>query len=439
MIKLTKLIVFIITIYPCYLSAQIIIEEPRDSTINETHTIISSRQFLNQNSSGWYGVWYGCGEPEIDKPFIFVEGIDPSLNSTAQEFDEVYLSLRKLYRELMADGFDIIQLDFAKNPQYIERNAMLLVELIEQLQAEMDANGSTHEIVIMGESMGAIITRYALAWMETNNMRHNVKTYISFDGPNQGANVPWGLQHAFIDISGFSLGAVTYTGFFLDFFLNLATDLNPVSYEAAFQLLGSSPLPIAVAHRSQFLLSLNMVNNYPNLCRKIALSNGANDGNTANLTPAGTQLFYFNNIPIGVSLRSYSNPGISIFGIGTRIVHTKYLGGIFPISYHVVPPQIKQWDNAPGGFYDFFHFKQNFITFGIKNLLIEGGVFSFIPLVSALDIQTDDPYFNVKDEISSFQNNFAYTFDNPITPFDAIWCDQLNDCLVLKKVYSLYN
>ncbi|MBY0478850.1 MAG: hypothetical protein K2Q24_14470 [Chitinophagaceae bacterium] len=85
---------------------------------------------------------------------------------------------------------------------YIERNAMLLVKLIQQVNATLLANGSTEKLVIVGPSMGGLISRYALSYMEKQqslgapNMNHNCRVWVSFDSPHDGANISPAAQHS---------------------------------------------------------------------------------------------------------------------------------------------------------------------------------------------------------------------------------------------------
>ncbi|WP_299126757.1 T9SS type A sorting domain-containing protein [uncultured Winogradskyella sp.] len=50
--------------------------------------------------------------------------------------------------------------------------------------------------VVLGQSMGGVIARYALADMEDNpSLDHDTSLYISHDAPHQGANIPLGIQY----------------------------------------------------------------------------------------------------------------------------------------------------------------------------------------------------------------------------------------------------
>ena len=56
--------------------------------------------------------------------------------------------------------------------------------------------------VVIGPSMGGLITRYALAYMEQQlantgdnaKWNHETRLWVSFDAPHQGANIPFGVQ-----------------------------------------------------------------------------------------------------------------------------------------------------------------------------------------------------------------------------------------------------
>jgi hypothetical protein len=77
---------------------------------------------------------------------------------------------------------------------YIERNAMVMVKILLDIKAKLQANGSTEKGILIGPSMGGLITRVALRYMEMNNMSPNIKLWVSLDSPQNGANIPIGFQ-----------------------------------------------------------------------------------------------------------------------------------------------------------------------------------------------------------------------------------------------------
>src|SRR5690606_2160692 len=89
-------------------------------------------------------------------------------------------------------GYDVIYLDFHNGADFMEHNAMLLLELIKRVNFK---KCGSEEIAIIGASMGGQVARFALSYMEQNHISHCVRTTILFDSPNEGANIPIGLQH----------------------------------------------------------------------------------------------------------------------------------------------------------------------------------------------------------------------------------------------------
>lgn len=201
----------------------------------------------------------GLGEYEIfldtndggilDKPIILVDGFDPGDTRTipglyslldfsgsqgnqnladlvrAQGFDVVILNFPSYFRlsdntllnidDATDTNADMVidELDYPGSTlvnggaDFIERNAMLLVDLINILNGPVVDGGKVgdEELVIIGPSMGGLISRYALNFMEEAAQDHETRLWISFDSPHLGANVPLGFQHQF-NFLGFGLG-----------------------------------------------------------------------------------------------------------------------------------------------------------------------------------------------------------------------------------------
>lgn len=166
------------------------------------------------------GVAHSC----IKKPLIFVEGIDfgykdhptgcyggkcGSMGLRDLLRGEIYHPYETKIKDIMESwgpiakapqlidklrkaGYDLIYLDFHNGADYIENNAMLLVELIKRVNF---IKCSKEEISVIGASMGGLVTRFALMYMEKHNIPHCVRTFVSFDAPQNGANIPLGMQH----------------------------------------------------------------------------------------------------------------------------------------------------------------------------------------------------------------------------------------------------
>jgi len=162
------------------------------------------------------------GAEPLLNPVILVDGIDFEDKRKGQAIYGKYLQIAESInypngldhfgKKLRDDNRDLLILNFPNatpenviagkaNPgidggcDYIERNAMTLVRLIQMTKQSMqDPN---QKITIIGPSMGGLIARYALAYMEKHEAEtgtHNCKLFISQDAPHLGANIPIGTQ-----------------------------------------------------------------------------------------------------------------------------------------------------------------------------------------------------------------------------------------------------
>jgi len=238
-----------------------------------------------------------CATKRITKPIIFVDGFDPTNAQHGAElwgkyinrpfkdgnFEDVFLGT-----ELRRMGYDVITFDQEDEGLnrggggFMENNALALAKFLEVLYT---LHGSTIEddYVIVGASMGGLVARYALTWMEHNNTPHHTRLFVSFDSPQLGAQIPVGVQQ-FIDVisqyGGLKgLGAVQ----------NAAVHQT----DAAKQLLvhhssAESETIQSNAYRNIFLNNLNTIGNWPVLCRKIAIVDGNRNGVLKSTTPVPT-------------------------------------------------------------------------------------------------------------------------------------------------------
>ncbi|MEY3398222.1 MAG: hypothetical protein RL220_816, partial [Bacteroidota bacterium] len=152
-----------------------------------------------------YTLWSDDGI--LDKPFIFVEGIDFRndhwpLRNGGFGWDQFrtgaggYLFLEDMtvmFEELREQNYDLILLDFWKGDDWMGDNAMLLVQLIQLVNETKSGN---EPLIVSGASMGGQITRYALRYMELNHIPHCTRLWISLDSPHLGANLPLSLQES---------------------------------------------------------------------------------------------------------------------------------------------------------------------------------------------------------------------------------------------------
>lgn len=154
---------------------------------------------------------YALNDCVIRRPLIIVEGFDSGILGAESIYgEEDYLRFREV--SLFSAGtnlpaeiftYDIIYVNWNKGNDDLRRNAYLLQDIIKWVNAQKAAAGSTTPNVVLGQSMGGVIARYALKDMEdqpganspTSEWNPKTSLFISHDAPHQGANIPLSLQY----------------------------------------------------------------------------------------------------------------------------------------------------------------------------------------------------------------------------------------------------
>ena len=83
---------------------------------------------------------------------------------------------------MRAAGYDVILLQFDHGADRIQNNAKVVVDCVQQAQQR-----TSSPLVVGGVSMGGLVTRYALAYMEAYGLPHNTSTFLTIDTPHRGA------------------------------------------------------------------------------------------------------------------------------------------------------------------------------------------------------------------------------------------------------------
>lgn len=144
----------------------------------------------------------------LQKPLILVEGFESSTqpygNITYEGLasgyiynkgERVYLGMEKLawlYDSLHHAGFDIVHVDFKESKLSVEENAANVLKVLNWVEKQNPTNAS----VIVGASMGGLISRMALLQLEDAGCCMRIAGFGTFDTPHQGAFIPVGLQAA---------------------------------------------------------------------------------------------------------------------------------------------------------------------------------------------------------------------------------------------------
>lgn len=144
-------------------------------------------------------------QSDVRRPFIVAEGYDPgSYALLPAPFNNNYgnTSFYDVYPDLPFEiwqNYDIYYIDWKSSDAGIQYNAALLEHIITQIN-QQNASNNTEMSIIMGQSMGGLIVRYALCDMESRNVPHNCRMFISDDAPHFGANIPIGALYIVKDI-----------------------------------------------------------------------------------------------------------------------------------------------------------------------------------------------------------------------------------------------
>lgn len=160
---------------------------------------ITGKPYGGISTSADIQVHYANGH-SFTMPLIFVEGFDPRIRNDNPKGLVNIQMLKNYAAKLDKYNIDIVYVDWENSEEYIQANANTLIEVIKWLNKEKTLNLPN---IVLGHSMGGIIARYALKKMENEQIRHNVQTYISYDAPHLGANVPIGILYTYYGIKKF--------------------------------------------------------------------------------------------------------------------------------------------------------------------------------------------------------------------------------------------
>lgn len=384
--------------------------------------------------------YFGQGEYEIfldnvdgvlDRPVIVLDGFDPG---DGRGIGALYASLsyggQNLADELRDLGFDIVVLnapnyitdgyEIGGGGDFIQRNAMVLIALIQELNAQKQGD---EELVVLGPSMGGLIARYALAYMEQEGLPHETRLYLSFDSPHRGANIPIALQYLinyFAVVGGDPMAQAT-----VDFVLNSSAAKQMLVDHLSGHLLAGSDLeqdpnlllPAGAPNfRDEFQQELDALG-FPQNVRNVTMINGAVDG--TNIGSPGMEVVNtsievdaLTDIDIALYFTPEAGQNITVTDVAT------YFIGI-PVSTFSAdaqsPGSSDGVDSAPGG------------TGNISAALAGGGgspvlqefidalnqdEYSFIPTMSALAIDTDNWHGPADLAASPFDNIEASTINS---------------------------
>jgi len=368
---------------------------------HETLPITATIPYLGSYGSGEAYIYLSDSHTSLTEPVIVIEGFDPD---NAMNWPELYdiLNMEGLIESLRAGGFDAVVLNFSNGADYIQRNAFVMVELIAQVRARI---APVRSIAVVGASMGGLVGRYALAYMESQSIPHAVRSFISFDSPQTGANVPLGMQY--------------WLQFFSEQSDEAAANLADLDTPAARQMLvyhhtdppggtgQADPL------RAALLADFASLGGYPASPRLVAIGNGSGSRATQGFNP-GAQIIQweYRSFFVDFTGNVWAVPNGSSQLIFDGLIDFILLPAD---RSQVVVSGTLPYDNAPGGWRDTMA-QLAASDPGYGDIIAFHPNHCFIPSVSALGLATGDLFHDIAGDPNILE----------ISPFDAVYFPAAN-------------
>lgn len=279
-----------------------------------------------------------CSVKPLSKPIIVLDGFDPTdkrdgrwiYENNFEYYDQDHRE-SNMADELRIQGYDIIIVNmptYTTGPRnivlpdgkeactgnllraggdYIERNAMAFIKVIQTINQRLALNNSKEKLVIVGPSMGGLISRYALAYMEKNKMEHNCRLWFSWDATHLGSDLPIGEQYFIEQMANLGLKNVKDL-------IKKQINVPAAKQELNHHFLANSILPQgAPDFKNRFYKHLDSLG-WPTKVRKIAMISGTINGSSQPEGVAGGTALDF-------SLKMNQKPRLLFFNIAGLVTN----------------------------------------------------------------------------------------------------------------------
>ncbi len=431
------------------------------------------------------GIYTNCFDPnsyKLRKPLVYVTGFNP-FGTSIKKYYKKY-NYNRLLDVLRNDGYDVIIVRFKDGTGRAHHNAELLYEINEYLKL-ITPGPENYEITYTGVSAGSFSTRLMLNEYEKDFMDgildyHKVRTYISYEGESQGANIPLGTQHNLRSIGDFP--PLNALGIVANLFVNL-THNRLLGSAAAKELLiyhysmtGNSNFAAGQGHHFDRTILLGRLNSfshsftsnigYPAFTRNIGVANGSSIGTRRDYLDGETIFFLqntnFNPLPIPPlqilfpAIRNKVHAKASDIGINNvfnRSTGVVTLFGFVTLNIY----STSKWtsnslkiDNSPSGSSGLSPMVNIFSSIAYTSLppspffslILNQSDDCFTPTVSTLDIKNytgNDFVYDVRNDDLTWVNPSLETDDKgyphikhpndhyDYTPYDAIYASPENE------------
>ncbi|MDF7823025.1 hypothetical protein P4B35_03300 [Pontiellaceae bacterium B12227] len=337
----------------------------------------------------------------LHNPVLVVEGFDISNEMNWPELYEL-LNQEDLLVDVRNFGRDLIVLNFGDSTADIIANSALTETALKYVNA--NRADASDKFTAVGASLGGLTLRKALVDLPN----HDVDTWVSFDAPHEGANMPLGMQEFFEYFSTINIEQFDQMREFLAILNTPAVRQMLVTHRSNSP---DAPAGASAPERQDFVDLMNATA-YPTNCRTVAISNGSGYGEKLPFEAGDLiirwyhfQLFFGPNIDTKVYVlpQSTFTPAPVFSG-----QFSSAAGGASPktvSSYHPL-----SFDNAPGGYRPTFLQVFTNLTYIDGNDILATTNHCFVPTVSALGIP-----------IENLESNLAVNASlTDLSPFDEI-------------------
>lgn len=337
--------------------------------VDATWTLTGYQPYQGNTAQGhawvYYGSVNGTKKTSLTDPVIVAEGF-PGNYSLDYLWDR--LNQQNLANNMLAEGKDLIILGFADGTLPIQANAFVAVTCINRAISERTGSKL---LLVGGASMGGLVTRYALTFMEKNNLPHQTARYFTIDSPHGGANISPSVQ-AFIQyISVYQASAAPFAA-------QLASPaaqqmllmwIPPYSaWNSSGMTLGQSPL------RSQFIADLQSIGWMPRQPVSAAIADGVGSGAQNGDTPGALAVDW------GVTACIWDNSFVYPLGGNTVTFAKMEVSKVDALVWTFWANNGPGYDSIPGGLTDTFGALYDTLP-SSKNVYFRKAC--FIPTVSA--------------------------------------------------------
>jgi hypothetical protein len=273
-----------------------------------------------------------------------------------------------LLEGLRAAGHDVILLGFDDGTALMEDNAPVVIACLTQV-----ASRTSHPAAVGGVSMGGLITRYALAWMEQHGLPHHAHLYFSIDTPHRGSVTSVAVQW----FTHYFRTAIPMAS---DFAALIHTDANR-EFLLAFldgESIGVDP------KRTAFMAQLTALGDYPQRVRRIAVSCGHGNGGAS--LPAGAPMLSWTGSPfVGAQLNASAGGGV----MGVVAQGDCLLAPASPPATLGMTSAVS-WEGAPGGLNEYTPLAAQIASLlGCGTVQVQAPTACVVPTISALDLDQD--------------------------------------------------